>query len=99
MVYDLLLQGARVIEPAQNIDGILDVGIVEGKIAMVGERIAEPSAEMAVETVDLAGRILTPGWIDIHAHLYAGSTNWGIRGDALCLASGVTTIVDAGSAG
>ena len=99
MVYDLLLQGARVIDPAQNIDGIRDVGIVEGKIAMVGERIAEPSAEMAVETVDLTGRILTPGWIDIHAHLYAGSTTWGIRGDALCLASGVTTIVDAGSAG
>ena len=99
MVYDLLLQGARVIDPAQNIHGIRDVGIVEGKIEMVGERIAEPSAETAVETVDLSGRILTPGWIDIHAHLYAGSTTWGIRGDALCLASGVTTIVDAGSAG
>ena len=53
----------------RNIDGIPDVGIVEGKIAMVGERIAEPSAEMVVETVDLTGRILTPGWIDIHAHL------------------------------
>ena len=95
MAYDLLLKAARVIDPAQDIDGIRDVGIVDGKIAAIEATIAEP----ATETIDLSGRILTPGWIDIHAHIYAGSTTWGIRGDALCLATGVTTIVDAGSAG
>ena len=95
MSYDLLLKGARVMDPAQGVDGIRDVGIVGEKIAAVAETITAPAAE----TIDLSGKILTPGWIDIHAHLYAGCTTWGIRGDALCLATGVTTIVDAGSAG
>ena len=95
MVYDLLLKGARVIDPSQDIDGIRDVGIIGGKIAAMEEGVVD----LATETIDLSDKILTPGWIDIHAHLYAGSTTWGIRGDALCLATGVTTIVDAGSAG
>ena len=95
MAYDLLLKGARVMDPAQGVDGIRDVGIVGEQIAEVAEEITGPAAE----TIDLSGKILTPGWIDIHAHLYAGCTTWGIRGDALCLATGVTTIVDAGSAG
>ena len=95
MGYDLLLKGARVIDPAQDIDGVRDVGIVGDKIAVVAEEIEEEGRE----TIDLSGHILTPGWIDIHTHLYAGSTTWGIRGDALCLATGVTTVVDAGSAG
>lgn len=95
MSYDLLLKGARVMDPAQGVDGICDVGVVGEKIAEVAEEITAPAAE----TIELSGKILTPGWIDIHAHLYAGSTTWGIRGDALCLATGVTTVVDAGSAG
>lgn len=95
MAYDLLLKGARVMDPAQGVDGIRDVGIVGEQIAEVAEEITAPAAE----TIDLSGKILTPGWIDIHAHLYAGCTTWGIRGDVLCLATGVTTIVDAGSAG
>ena len=84
MSYDLLLKGARVMDPAQGVDGIRDVGIVGEKIAAVAEEITAPAAE----TIDLSGKILTPGWIDIHAHLYAGCTTWGIRGDALCLAHG-----------
>ncbi|MDP6701943.1 MAG: amidohydrolase/deacetylase family metallohydrolase, partial [Candidatus Latescibacteria bacterium] len=76
------------------LDGIFDVGINGDKIAVVAEGI-----EGGKGVIDLSGRILTPGWIDIHAHLYEGSTTWGIRGDALCLATGVTTVVDAGSAG
>ena len=63
------------------------------RIAAVEEHIQDPDAER----IDLSGRILTPGWIDIHTHLYAGSTTWGIRADAICLSTGVTTVVDAGS--
>lgn len=95
MAYDLLLRGARVLDPAQNIDGVFDVAVRDGRIAAVAERIAEEGHRQ----IDLSGKLLTPGWIDIHAHLYPGSTTWGIRADALYLSTGVTTAVDAGSAG
>ena len=95
MVYDLVLKGGTVIDGAQGLNGVYDVAIRGETIAAVEKEIAEP----ARETVDLAGRILTPGWIDIHTHIYAGATTWGIRADALCLATGVTTVVDAGSPG
>ncbi|MDE3257755.1 MAG: amidohydrolase/deacetylase family metallohydrolase [Gemmatimonadota bacterium] len=95
MTYDLVLKGATVIDGAQGLNGEYDVAVNSEKIAAVEKEIVEP----ARETVDLGGRILTPGWIDIHTHIYAGATTWGIRGDALCLATGVTTVVDAGSPG
>ncbi len=95
MAYDLILRGARVLDPAQDIDGVLDVAVRDGRIAAVAEHIAEEGRH---ET-NLSGQLLTPGWIDIHAHLYPGSTTWGIRADALYLSTGVTTAVDAGSAG
>lgn len=95
MPYDLLLKGATVVDPAQGINGVRDVAINGDLIAAVEEQIGEP----ARQEVDLAGRVLTPGWIDIHAHLYSGVTTWGIQADAFCLATGVTTIVDAGSPG
>ena len=95
MPYDLILKNATVIDPAQDIHGVRDVAVSGEKIAAVAEEIAEPSKER----IDLAGKILTPGWIDIHAHVYAGATTWGIKADPLCLATGVTTIVDAGSPG
>ena len=95
MPYDLVLRGATVIDPSQEIHGVYDVAIAGDKIAAVENNITEPSRS----TLDLAGRILTPGWIDIHAHVYAGATTWGIVADAFCLSTGVTTIVDAGSAG
>lgn len=95
MTYDLVLKGATVIDGAQGLNGEYDVAVNGEKIAAVEKEIADS----AKETVDLGGRILTPGWVDIHTHIYAGSTTWGIQGDALCLATGVTTVVDAGSPG
>jgi dihydroorotase len=94
-MYDLILSGARVIDPAQGIDGVREVAIAQGKIAALQPRIEGP----ARQRLDLSGRILTPGWIDIHAHIYHGATTWGIQADAFCLATGVTTTVDAGSVG
>ncbi len=95
MVYDVVLRGARVMDPAQNIDGVLDVAVLDGRVAAVAEHIVESGRR----EFDLSGALLTPGWIDIHAHLYPGSTTWGIRADAHYLSTGVTTAVDAGSAG
>lgn len=95
MSYELILAGATVIDPAQGLCGVREVAIAGDKIAAVEEQIAAP----ARKRIELRGKILTPGWIDIHAHVYAGATTWGIKADALCLATGVTTIVDAGSSG
>lgn len=92
---DLLLRGAHVIDPSQSMSGVADVAVSGGRIVAVG---ADLDFE-ARERIDATGRYLTPGFIDIHAHLYAGSTTWGIEADALCLATGVTTVVDAGSSG
>ena len=95
MPYDLLLKNATVIDPSQNLNAIRDVAIQNATITALSESITDS----ARETLDLTGKILTPGWIDIHAHVFAGATTWGIQADALCLATGVTTIVDAGSPG
>lgn len=95
MTYDLILKNATVIDPSQHINGNYDVAIQEGKIAAVENTITDNTKE----TIDLSGKVLTPGWIDIHAHVFAGATTWGIHADALCLATGVTTVVDAGSPG
>jgi dihydroorotase len=93
--YDLLLAGGRVLDPAPGVDDALDVAVRDGRIAAVGANLPG----QARQRIDLQGRLLTPGWVDIHAHVYAGATTWGIQADALCLATGVTTIVDAGSPG
>ncbi|MDA0712100.1 MAG: amidohydrolase/deacetylase family metallohydrolase, partial [bacterium] len=95
MSFDLLLKNATVIDPSQGIHGSFDVAVKEGRIAALAASLSDPAGEV----IDLSGKVLTPGWIDIHAHVFAGATTWGIHADALCLASGVTTVVDAGSPG
>lgn len=107
--YDLLLKGGHVIDLANHIDGFMDVAISNGKIASVQGNI--PAAE-AGKVVDVTGLYVTPGLIDIHVHIGHGGAplDWfapigrthetplGIPAD-LNLASGVTTIVDAGTSG
>jgi dihydroorotase len=101
--YDLLLKGGHVIDPKNNIDKVMDVAIAGGKIARVAANI--PAAE-AKKTVDAAGLYVTPGLIDLHAHVYtradvkalvAGENN--VQPDAFSFRSGVTTMVDAGTSG
>ena len=98
--YDLLLKGGRVIDPKNNINGVLDVAIAGGKIARVAANI--PAAQ-AAKTVDVAGLLVTPGLIDIHAHVYvhpaAGKITLGVQADAFSFRSGVTTLADAGTSG
>ncbi len=95
MSYDLLLKNATVIDPSQDLDGEYDVAVNGDRIAAVAPDIGEEARQI----IDLKDKILTPGWVDIHAHVYAGATTWGFKADAFCLATGVTTIVDAGSPG
>lgn len=96
MSADLILRGGRVIDPSQNIDGIRDVAFVDGKIAGVSEHI-EDGPQTAVR--DVAGKIVTPGLIDLHTHVYWGGTSLGIDAEEFCRTSAVTTSVDTGSAG
>ena len=91
-----ILTGGRVVDPATGLDGVMDVAIDDGAITELGADLAVPAG---ATTVDVRGKLVTAGWIDIHAHVYWGATTWGILADPLCLASGVTTIVDAGSPG
>ena len=94
MKYDILLKGGTVIDPAQQLHERRDVAIANGKIAAIERDIP---ANQAKQTVFATGKYVTPGLIDIHAHVYAGVTTWGIKADPVCTTTGVTTIVDAGS--
>jgi dihydroorotase len=96
MTADVDVVGGRLLDPAQGIDAIGTVSVRGGRIASVGD---EPAAEANVQRIDAAGLLVTPGLVDLHTHLYAGVSHYGIDPDAHCLGRGVTTAVDAGSAG
>src|SRR5438270_7912991 len=93
--FDLLIEGGTVIDPAQSLHAPMDVAIKDGKIAEVSKNIAK---ERALKIVSAKDKIVTPGFIDIHAHCYDG-VGIGVNADRYCLTRGVTTAVDAGSAG
>ena len=93
--YDLLLRGGHVIDPAPGLDGVADIAVKDGRIAAVGRNLPGP----ARETIDVAGRLVLPGMIDTHAHIYTYvSGRFGLPADMVGVASGVTTVVDQGGA-
>ena len=94
--YDLLIRGGHVIDPAQSLSAVRDVAIAGHTVARVAEQIPETDAR---QVLDARGKIVTPGLIDIHVHVYDGVAPLGIPADPNCIAKGVTTVVDAGSAG
>ena len=95
-MYDLLLKGGTVVDPSAGLDGRHDVAVQNGLIARIAPDIG--SAE-ATRTVDVSGKIVAPGLIDLHAHVFEGVTRTGVNPDLGGVYAGVTTIVDAGSAG
>lgn len=95
-MYDLLLKGGRVIDPSQGLDGNYDVAFAGGKVAAVNTGIG---ASRANEVRDVTGKIISPGLIDLHTHVYWGGTSLGVDADTIARRSGTTTFVDAGSAG
>lgn len=94
--YDLLVKGGRLVDPSQGISAPRDVAITGRNVARVAESI---DAGEARQVLDAHGKIVTPGLIDIHVHVYDGVAPLGIPADPNCIAKGVTTAVDAGSAG
>ena len=93
--FDVLIRNGRVIDPANGVDRIADIGIKDGYIVSVGNNLQRS----ALEEFDATGCIATAGLIDTHVHVYQHVTPLGISADEFCLARGVTTVVDAGSAG
>ena len=96
MTFDLLIRGGEVVDPSQNLRGVRDVAVKDGRIAALAESLPDADTK---RTVDARGLIVTPGLIDLHVHVYPGYGPFGIEPDPLCPAGGVTTLLDAGSAG
>ncbi len=94
--YDLLLKGGRVIDPRNGVDGVFDVAIKAGRIAAVEGAIDAATAE---QVRDVADKIVCPGLIDLHTHVYDKATPLGVDPGRVSRRSVVSTLVDAGSAG
>ena len=94
-MFDLLLKGGRVIDPSREIDEVLDVAVKGGKIGKTARDI--PSSESG-EVLDVSGKIVAPGLVDVHTHVYHPGRNWN-HPDVAGVRSGVTTIADAGGPG
>ena len=94
--FDLLIKNANVLDPSQNLAGKRDIGLRYGQIEAIEEVIAP---ERAQRVMDAAGKLVTPGLIDLHAHTYPYGSAIGIPADELVAHQCTTTVVSAGDAG
>jgi dihydroorotase len=102
--YDVLLRGGHLIDPRNQVSGVRDVAIADGKIAEVAAKIDPANA---FKVIDVSGLYVTPGLVDIHAHVYTGTGERGhyaggdnsVPPDGFTFRVGVTTVVDVGGAG
>jgi dihydroorotase len=101
--YDLLIQGGHVIDPKNGISAVQDVAMQGGKIAAVGPHL---DSKLALKTVSAAGLYVTPGLVDMHEHVYAGTGERdsyagdnAVYPDEFTFRTGVTTVADAGGSG
>jgi dihydroorotase len=93
---DLLIKGGTVIDPGEHLHAELDVAVKNGKIIEVSANFPESRARKVISAKD---KMVTPGLVDVHVHIYEGVGPLGVNADHYCLARGVTTAVDSGSAG
>jgi dihydroorotase len=102
--FTLLIKGGHVIDPKNGVDGVLDVAVADGRIALVGPNIETTRAR---RVADAAGRYVVPGLIDLHAHVFYGTEDdaylsnsfTAVPPDSHSFRSGQTTLVDVGGAG
>lgn len=94
MNYDILLQGGQVIDPAHGLNAVRDLAIKDGRIAAVAKNIAPSSAK---QVISARGKLVTPGLIDSHGHVFEHVTGrFGLEADMCGVDSGVTTLIDQG---
>ena len=94
--FDLVIFGGRVIDPSQNIDKVADVAIKNGRVALIQTGI---DPKLAAQKIDASGKIVTPGLVDLHAHVYPQASAIGLPADELAQFTATTTFVSAGDAG
>ena len=94
--HDLLLKGGEVVDPSQGLHALRDVAFKDGKVAAVSE---EMNPDLAAEVIDVTGKLVTPGLIDLHGHFAHGIVPRNPDPDQVCTANGITTCVDAGTTG
>jgi dihydroorotase len=94
--FDLLVKGGEVLDPSQNLRGRRDIGIRWGVIEAVEPDIP---AERALKVLNVAGKLVTPGLVDLHSHVYPYGSAMGIPADELLAFQATTTMVSAGDAG
>jgi dihydroorotase len=94
--FDLLIRGGEVIDPSQGLRGRRDIGIHWGRIVAVEAQIP---AERALQVIDASGKLVTPGLVDLHAHVYPQGSALGLPADELAPFTATTTYVSAGDAG
>ena len=94
--FDLVIKGGDVLDPSQSLRGKRDIGIRWGVIEAIE---ADIPAARASKTIDAAGKLVTPGLIDLHSHVYPYGSAIGIPADELVQAQATTTVVSAGDAG
>ncbi|MCC8436623.1 amidohydrolase/deacetylase family metallohydrolase [Brevibacillus sp. M2.1A] len=103
MKVDLLIRNGRVVDPSQNLNGHYDLAIREGRIVGLYEKGKTTDDQgmnlESKEIIDAEGYVVTPGLIDLHAHVFPTKTSLGVAADRVGIEQGVTTVVDAGSVG
>jgi len=93
---DLLIQGGEVLDPSRQLRGRYDVGILWGRIVQVAPEIPRPTAR---HVIDARGKLVTPGLVDLHTHVYPLGSALGLPADELAPYTATTTYVSAGDAG
>ena len=95
-IADLVIRNGMVVDPANNIEAVMDIAVAAGRIRTVA---ADLSGLPCLRSIDAAGALVCPGLIDLHVHVYEWVTNFGVNADDAGVNAGCTTIVDQGSAG
>jgi dihydroorotase len=96
MTFDIVIKNGTVIDPSQGVHARKDIAIAGGRIALIADHVTDRDTR---DVIEAEGLIVTPGLVDLHVHVWWGVAHLAIEADPACVHRGVTTAIDAGSAG